>query len=85
MTIYDIKRLTAKTNPYFFSRDTMKFFNQTLKDYRVYKHEQNNVKGFFIVASMKDHSGKNMGFTRRFFNPETNELDKYEEISEWTT
>ena len=39
MTIYEIKELTKETAPYFFSKDTMKFFGQTLKDFRVKKQE----------------------------------------------
>lgn len=31
MNIYDIKRLTAETEPYFFSRDTMRFFWSNVK------------------------------------------------------
>ena len=34
-TIYQIKRATLTTNPYYFTRDTMRSFGQTLKDFRV--------------------------------------------------
>tara|TARA_R100001530_G_scaffold134871_1_gene110683 strand:+ start:350 stop:556 length:207 start_codon:yes stop_codon:yes gene_type:complete len=66
MTIYEIKRRTKKTEPYFFSRDTMKFFNQTLKDFKVYKQDD---KRFKIIA----RSGNNK--TIRFFNPNNNKLE----------
>lgn len=39
MTIYEIKRRSHEKKPYYFDRKTMKFFNQTLKDFRVYKLE----------------------------------------------
>ena len=29
MTIYEIKKQTKKTAPYFFNRETLKFFGQT--------------------------------------------------------
>ena len=35
-TIYDIKYLTKESLPYYFSRDTLKCFNQTLKDFYVH-------------------------------------------------
>ncbi len=75
LTIYDIKRLTIETSPYFFSRKTMKFFNQTLKDYSVYKHTQDNIEVFLIVAPMIDFEGKQVGYTERFFNPINNTLN----------
>jgi len=37
MTIYEIKRRSQAKKPHYFSRNTMKFFEQTLKDFRVYK------------------------------------------------
>jgi len=35
MTPAELKRLTYGTNPYFFSRSTMKFFGDTMKNYGV--------------------------------------------------
>ena len=35
LTIYDIKRLTIETSPYYFSKDTLEFFGQTMKDFEV--------------------------------------------------
>jgi len=66
-TIYEIKRLTKEKAPYFFSKDTMKFFNQTLKDFKV-----ESVKdGRFKISA--DSFGDNE--TIRFFNPITNDLE----------
>ncbi len=67
LTIYDIKRLTAETSPYFFSRNTLKFFRQTLRDFRVYKQVDGRYK---IIAPMP------VGETIRYFNPINNELER---------
>jgi len=64
MTIYDIKRDVTNA-PYFFSRKTMSFFNQTLKDFKVYKIDKNTFK---LIAPMKDYKGVNMGFTERIYD-----------------
>lgn len=66
MTIYEIKRRTAETSPYFFSRNTMKFFEQTLKNFKVYKQSDGRYK---IVCKGKHE-------TIRFFNPVNNELER---------
>jgi argonaute-like protein implicated in RNA metabolism and viral defense len=70
MTIYEIKRRTQETAPYFFARATMKFFEQTLKDYKVYKVDNEN---YLITAPMRMR-GKVIGHTRRLFNTKTNKL-----------
>ena len=51
-TIYDIKRYTLDSGPYFFSRDTMKFFKQTLKDFRITKLSFNK---WYILAKSGAH------------------------------
>ena len=67
LTIYEIKRLTKEKAPYFFSAKTMKFFNQTLKDFKV----ESMKDGRFKISA---HSfGGNE--TIRFFNPKTNDLE----------
>ena len=68
MTIYEIKQLTKETEPYFFDRDTMRFFGQTLKDFSVKKQDDGRYRIF-----AKSYSG---GYdTVRYFNPENNELE----------
>jgi len=67
MTIYDIKRLTKETAPYFFSRDSMRFFRQKMKDFRVKKMED----GRYLVMA-KSFGGNT---TVRYFNPVNNELE----------
>jgi hypothetical protein len=73
LTIYDIKTLTAQTSPYFFTTKTLKFFGQTMRSFKVYKQTDGR---YLIMAPMVDRfTGRNMGTTKRFFNPITNELE----------
>ena len=74
MTIYTIKRLTSGKLPYYFNRDTMRFFGQTLRDFSVKKQIDGR---YLISATMKDRQGKKMGVTQRLFNPLTNTLDRF--------
>lgn len=64
-TIYDIKRLTAETSPYYFSNNTMKHFNQTLRDFKVYRNGDK-----FLIQAKHKH-----GVSQRLFNPITNKLE----------
>ena len=70
MTIYEIKGRVTNA-PYFFARSSMKFFNQTLKDFKVSKIGDNLYK---LTAPMRDFEGRNMGVTVRIFNAITNEF-----------
>lgn len=73
MTIYDIKRLTTGTSPYFFSPSTMKFFGQNMRSFKVKKQQDGRYK---ISAPMIDkYRGQHMGETIRYFNPINNELE----------
>ena len=56
-TIYDIKRSDIS---HFFSRDSMKFFGQTLKDFKV-----KLVAGRVFIYAPSRWSGKLMGYTFR--------------------
>lgn len=60
ITIYDIK-YSLVNNPYFFSRNTLKFFGQTLKDFKVKKSPTNRV---FIYAPIRI-DGRISGYTFR--------------------
>ena len=71
LTIYDIKYLTSETEPYFFTRDTLKFFHQKMSDFHVKKQTDK----YYIYAVMRDHSGRKVGLTERYFNPVTNKLE----------
>ena len=73
MTIYEIKQATTETSPYFFSRDTLHFFGQTMRSFSVKKQPDGRVR---ISAPMVDRfTGRNMGETVRYYNPETKGLD----------
>jgi len=61
-TIYDIKYNTIEKSPYFFSRDTLKFFHQAMNSFKVKKSPSGRI---FIYAKMMDHTGKNVGYTFR--------------------
>jgi hypothetical protein len=74
LTIYDIKRLTSDTEPYFFSPKTMKFFGQRLSDYKVYKRKD----GKYDIIAPSYWNGKLMGYTKRTFNPKTRRLELVE-------
>ena len=73
MTIYDIKARTAETSPYFFTRDTLRFFHQTMRMFSVRKQSDGRYR---ITAPMRDHDGRHMGETVRYFNPLNNELER---------
>lgn len=74
MTIYEIKRRTAETSPYYFSRNSLKFFDQTLRHFSVTKQIDGRYK---IAAPMFDKfSKKVIGQSVRFFNPINNELER---------
>lgn len=73
MTIYQIKQLTAETAPYYFSKDSMRFFGQTMKSFKVSKCEDGRYQ---ISAPMKDSCGAVMGESVRYFNPANNTLEQ---------
>jgi hypothetical protein len=72
ITIYDIKYLSEKTSPYFFTRDTLKFFHQRMSDFHIKKQSDGK---YYIYAVMRDHTGRKIGLTERMFNPITNDLE----------
>jgi hypothetical protein len=72
MTISEIKRRTQETSPYFFSKDTMRFFGQTMRSFSVRKQDDGRYK---ISAPMRNSSGETMGETVRYFNPVNNQLE----------
>jgi hypothetical protein len=73
MTIYEIKERTKETAPYFFSKDNMRLAGQTMKSFNIYKQKDGK---YLIIAER----GKNLSekhYTKRLFNPMTNELEFY--------
>lgn len=72
MTIYEIKNRTQETSPYFFDRKTLKFFGQTMRSFSVKKQADGR---FRVSAPLMDGKIKR-GESVRFFNPNTNELER---------
>ena len=66
MTISQIKKLTAETEPYYFSRKTMRWWGQKMSDFSVSKCEDGRYR---IQAPSK------YGESVRYFNPSNNELE----------
>lgn len=63
LTIYDIKYAVSEKSPYFFSRKSMRFFNQTLRDFHVRKSPSGKI--FIFAPSTWDN--RLMGYTFREF------------------
>lgn len=72
MTIQEIKKRTQITSPLYFSRNTMKFFGQTLKDFTVTEQPDGR---FMMCAPIRADGRRISCHTVRFFNPKTNELE----------
>lgn len=70
LTISDIKYLTESKESHFFSRSSMRFFGQTMRDFSVTRWGNDKFKIFAPWG--KGISGK----TERIFNPFTNELER---------
>jgi hypothetical protein len=80
MDIYEIKRRTTKSAPYFFSPGTLKFFGQKMSDFKIHKIKKSG--NILITApSYWDIGGRKtfMGKTKRLFNPKKNKfVDNYD-------
>ena len=53
-TIYDIKRDTYAHSPFYFATDTMSFFGQTLRDFKVTRSPQGKI---YIIAVATSWTG----------------------------
>jgi hypothetical protein len=71
MTIYQIKEFTKETSPFFFTKQTLGFFGQTMRSFKVSKQED----GRYKIYAPSYCNTQYMGDTIRFFNPLTNELE----------
>jgi len=76
MTIHEIKNRTLETSPYFFDRQTLKFFRQRMSMFSVKKQPSGK---YLISCPMRDSSMRVVGYTQRLFNPLTNELERIQE------
>lgn len=66
-TISEIKSRTLKKAPYFFSKNTMKFFGQRMSDYKVKRSPKGKI---FIYAPTYDTIGNKMPYTFMEFKNE---------------
>ena len=71
LSIAEIKRRTAKTEPLFFSPRNMKFFGQKMSDYQVKKLSNGT---YLLKAPVRDKSGKKIFVAKTIFNPRGNTL-----------
>lgn len=84
-TLADIKAANEAAGHFFFSRDTMRAFGDTMRSFRV-AHTMEMNQGFpremipavylIRVRPMRDNSGRNMGGLgeRRHFDPDTGRI-----------
>lgn len=70
MTIYKIKRLISDKKPHFFSRSTLKFFGQTLKDFKVTKINETQYR----ISAPVLLNGKKISETKRIFDTTLNDF-----------
>lgn len=73
-TLADIKAANESAGRYFFSRDTMRFFGDTMRSFSV-RHDGGKVY-LIRVRPMRDRDGRNMGGVGqvREFNPATGDI-----------
>lgn len=62
MNIHQIRRATQATNPHFFDRDTLQFFGQTMRSFKI-----KTVSGRVFIYAPSYWDGKLMGITIREF------------------
>lgn len=68
-TITNIKQ-SGVLGEHFFSRDTLRFFGQTMSSFKTDWHDKD--QGIVrVYAPMRDHTGQRMGTTERFVDINT--------------
>lgn len=79
MNIYDIKRETEETSPHYFDRKSMKFFGQTMKDFKVSKQDDGRYKISAPTYRTDYATGerRRMGESVRFYNSKNKELERF--------
>jgi hypothetical protein len=74
-TIEEIEEATREKCPHYFDRETLKFFGQTMKSFKV----SDNGDGRFKISApsfwWKNGKKTFMGESVRYFNPATNDLE----------
>ena len=75
MNIYEIKYRVAHTGTHYFDRDSMKFFGQTLRDYRVKKLSDTEWLFYAPMYARNDNGSRRcMGTSIRVFDATTNSI-----------
>lgn len=69
-TIYEIKREVEARGSFYFSKDTMRFFRQTLRDFKVYKTTDPNIFNIQADSKMDNTTHK----TNHFYNAVTKKI-----------
>jgi len=71
MTIHEIARHTLQStgSRFYFSRDTLAYFGQTIESFKVKK-----IGDYYQISAPSYWQGKLMGESVRYFDPKTNEL-----------
>jgi hypothetical protein len=68
-TVQSIRESLA-LGPYFFSKDTLKFFGQTMRSFKVEWHDKE--KGIVRLFAPMKSNGERMGTTERFIDVSDN-------------
>jgi AraC-like DNA-binding protein len=67
--IEEVVRRTNLTSPYYFSKDTLKFFGQTISGFKLKRMEDGRIQ----LSQKTKHGTKSV----RFFNPQNDKLEHY--------
>ena len=74
-TIYEIAEATKEKCPFYFTKDTLRFFGQTMRSFKV----EDNGDGRFQIAApsyyWSEGKKKYTGMSIRYYNPITKDLE----------
>ena len=74
-TIEEIAELTKEKCPHFFDKDTLRFFGQTLRSFKVSDNRDGRFKISAPSYCWSDGKKKLMGYSECLFNPATKDLE----------
>lgn len=75
-TIYDIKAMTLENAPFYFTRDTLKYFGQTMKSFTVAQSPKGNVYIYAPIYTNSRDQRRFMGYSfRQVINNDLKILD----------
>lgn len=80
-SIEEVAEATKEKCPYYFDKDTLRFFGQTLRSFKV----SDNGDGRFKISAPSywwiNGEKKLRGYSERLFNPATNDLEDLPETN----